>query len=67
MLGATGAEEEEKLVLIKESETGGCGFERDLKGKTGKGHCRPGNITIRDAGKLTERCPEQKHMEQVRS
>lgn len=40
-----GAEEEEKLVLIKESERSGYGSEIDLKGKIEKGHCRPGNGT----------------------
>lgn len=40
MLGATEAEEEEKLVLIKETERGGCGSEMDLKEKTEKGHCK---------------------------
>ena len=45
MLGAVGAEEEEELVLIQESERSGDGSEIDLKGKIEKGHCRPGNGT----------------------
>ena len=39
----------------------------DLEGKTEKGRCRRGNAANRGAVMLRERCPESKHMEQVRS
>lgn len=61
--GATGTEEEKQLTLIKESERGDMALSRrwdgigDLKGKTEKGHCRPGNAANRNAVNVQEKVP----------